>query len=178
MKAGFEFIRENKKAIRFLLVFSGFYFALNTAYGFFIQYYYPSSDPFTQLVTRQVVWIISWFDSSVSWSFSPFTNNVAVLRGGDPVIYVFEGCNGLNVMIVYVGFLLAFQGSLRQTLKFASGGLVAIHLVNLLRVGLLYFVALYFEEQLYFFHKYLFTGMIYGFVFVMWYYWVRSVTNE
>jgi exosortase family protein XrtF len=178
MNLDFNFIRENRNALIFLLVFASLYLVLNTAYGFYIQHYYPSSDPFTQNVTAQVVWFISLFDPSVTWQASILNNNVAVSNTMSTVIYVFEGCNGLNVMIVYLSFLLAFKGSPKKTLVFAGGGIVAIHLLNLLRLDLLYFVALYFQSQLYFVHKYLFTGIIYALVFVLWYFWVRSVKGE
>lgn len=178
MNLDFSLIRENRNALRFLLVFAGLYLVLNTAYGFYIQSYYPSSDPFTQNVTAQVVWFVSLFDPSVTWHASVLNNNIAVSNTISTVIYVFEGCNGLNVIIVYVSFLLAFKGSLKKTLVFTGGGIVAIHLLNLLRIGLLYFVAIYFQSQLYFVHKYLFTGIIYALVFVLWYFWVKSVKNE
>jgi exosortase family protein XrtF len=175
---GFDFIRENRKAIWFLLVFAGLYLILNTTYGVFIQHYYPTSDPFTSWVTKQVVWCSSWFDSSIGYRISLFTNKVEVFNEKGTVIYVFEGCNGLNVMIVYTVFLLAFRGSAGATMKIVGIGIAAIHLFNLLRIILLYVVAVYFRPQLYFFHKYLFTGIIYLFVFALWYLWVRKVKNE
>jgi len=174
----FEFINANKKSIRFLLIFIGLYLVLNISYGFFVQYYYPTSDPFTRWVTSQVTWLLSLFDSSVTCSGSLYTNKIAVMKGKEIVIQVFEGCNGLNVMIVYIVFLIAFRGSVGATIKFAVGGIAAIHLFNLTRIILLYIVALYFRPQLYFFHKYLFTGVIYAFVFGLWYVWVRNVKNE
>ena len=178
MSMNFDFIKENKKAIWFLLVFVGLYLVLNTVYGFFIQYYYPSSDPFTRLVTSQVVWFLSWFDSSIHFSPSSFVKNIAVANGQKVIIYVYEGCNGINVMIVYLCFLAAFRGSSTLFFKFLTVGVACIHALNLARVGLLYAVAIYFPGQLYFFHKFFFTGIIYVAVFVLWFYWVRSVKHE
>jgi exosortase family protein XrtF len=173
-----EFIKQNRKAIQFLLVFVGLYFALNTAYGFFIQYYYPTSDPFTRMVANQVIWILSVFDSSIIGYPSQFNEFIAVANDRANMIYIFEGCNGLNVMIVYLSFLLAFTGSRKLIIQFVAMGLVGIYLLNLIRIVLLYDVAFYFPEQLYFFHKYLFTGIIYSIVFVLWYFWVRRVRSE
>jgi hypothetical protein len=47
--------------------------------------------------------------------------------------------------------------------------------INLLRILLLYEVALHFPENLYFFHKFFFTGIIYLLVFILWYFWVNEV---
>ncbi|MBI1767923.1 MAG: exosortase family protein XrtF [Bacteroidetes bacterium] len=178
MKLDLEFIKENKKAIRFLLVFAGLYLVLNTVYGFFIQHYYPTSDPFTKAVSLQVSWILSFFDPSVTVYPSGYSEYIAIANDRQNMIYVFEGCNGLNVLIVYISFLVAFKGPQRLLLQFTGMGIVGIHLLNLARVVLLYAVAFYFPEQLYFFHKYLFTGIIYTIVFALWYFWVRSVRNE
>ncbi len=173
-----EFVKQNRKAIQFLLVFVGLYFILNTIYGFFIQHYYPSSDPFTRIVSSQVTWFLSLFDSSIVAYPSEFSEYIAVGNDRENMIYVFEGCNGLNVMIVYLSFLVAFTGPRKLFIQFVAMGIAGIHLLNLARIGLLYGVAFYFPEQLYFFHKYLFTGIIYIIVFVLWYFWVRKVRHD
>lgn len=174
----FNFFKENKKAILFLLVFVGLYLLLNTLYGFFIQLYQPTSDPVTQSVAHQVVWFLSFFDYSATLYPSPYVDYIAIANDRENMIYVFEGCNGINVMIVYFCFLVAFRGPCNALLIFALTGIVSIHILNLARIGLLYGVAFYFPDQLYFFHKYLFTGIIYVIVFVLWYFWVRRVKHE
>jgi len=172
-----QFIKENKRAILFLVVFVGLYLLLNTAYGFFIQQYYPTADPFTRALTYQIVWLLSLFDSSVTYYPSSYIEYITIANDRQNMIYVYEGCNSINVMIVYVCFLIAFKGPRRLLLRFVIVGIVGIYSLNLLRIGLLYAVAFYFPEQLYFFHKYLFTGIIYVMVFVLWFYWVRAIKN-
>ena len=78
-------------------------------------------------------------------------------------------------MIVFLSFLSAYRGKLKATFLFGMGGLVVIHIMNLFRVGMLYGIELYFPRYLYLFHKYLFTGMIYAVVFLMWYLWAKQV---
>lgn len=173
MKERWGFIQENKKAIQFLLVFVLVYLALNFIYGFYIQHYYPSSDPFTNWVATQVVFILRWFDGSIQSFISSYNGDIAIANDRENMIYIFEGCNGLNVMIVYVSFLIAFTGPLNSFLKFTLAGFIGIYILNLIRLVLLYGVTFYFPDQLYFFHKYLFTGIIYVAVFVFWYFWVR-----
>lgn len=173
-----DFIKENKKAIWFLLAFVGAYLVLNTIYGFYIQVYYPSSDPVTYSVTTQVVWFLKLFDSSVTLYPSAYSEYIAIANDRQNMIEVYEGCNGLNVAFVYISFLFAFKGKRQLLVKYILGGLMGIHLLNLTRIGLLYAVAFYFPDQLYFFHKYFFTGIIYVIVFALWYFWVRSVKNE
>lgn len=173
-----QLIKENRKALRFLLVFVVTYLSLNTAYGLYINSYYPTSDPFTQWVSGQVVWLLRFFDPDIRDFISSDGEYIAIANGRENLIFVYEGCNGLNVFIVYLSFLLAFTGSLRQTIQFIFAGLIGIHVLNLGRITALYGVAFYFPDQLYFFHKYLFTGIIYVIVFVLWYLWVKRVTAK
>lgn len=173
-----DFIKKNFKAIRFLLVFVGLYIVLNTIYGFFVEHYYPTCDPFTKQVANHIVWLLSFFEPAVTAFPSSFNEYIAIANKNDNIIYFFEGCNGLNVMIVYISFLVAFRGPWRLFLKYVVMGLIGIHLLNLLRVAMLYGVAIHFPTQLYFFHKYLFTGIIYVIVFVFWFYWIKAIKNE
>lgn len=91
---------------------------------------------------------------------------------------MYEGCNGVNVVIIFVAFVIAF-GPLRiVTLWFLTGGIVLIYLVNLARIWFLFFVSLELPNYLYFTHKYLFTGMIFLVVFVLWILWVRLASAK
>jgi exosortase family protein XrtF len=178
MKWSVDFIRENKNALRFLLVFIGFYLALNLSYRFYLQYYAPTSDPFTRWIGRQVVGCLSVFDSHVQGFPSGYNEYIAIANAEDNQIYVYEEFNGVSAFIVYISFLVAFWRSWRMLLKFTAIGLVVIHLFNLLRIGLLFGVASHFGEYPYFVHKYLFTGFIYVVVFMLWYFWVRKGSDE
>src|SRR5689334_1239824 len=70
------------------------------------------------------------------------------------VLNVYEGCNGINVMIVFVAFIVAYGGSVKATLWFVPLGLIVIHLFNLIRIALLYVVAQHYQSYFYYVHKY------------------------
>lgn len=171
-------LKENKAAIFFLLFFVGFYILLNTIYGFYIEYYSPQADPITKVVSKQVAFFLSLFDPSVFVTPSIDSRNITISNGYRKVITVFEGCNGINVMIVFASFLIAFRGAIKRTVLFLAVGLVIIYFVNLLRVALLYLVEIHFPRYMYFVHKYFFTGCIYAIVFLMWYVWIKSIKRE
>lgn len=168
-------IKEYKHAILFLVKYLAIYLVMNTAYSFYVNSYLPGPDPITRTVTTQVAGLLSLFDATVNMSVSEKSKNVPVNRGERTIVEVYEGCNGINVMVVYVAFVMAFKGPWKITLLFALFGLLIIHIVNLLRVMGLYEVALFFPDKLYFFHKYFFTGVIYLIVFVLWYFWVNKI---
>lgn len=173
-----EVIKAYRPALYFLLVFIGLYLLFNTLYGFYIEMYYPMADPLTITISRQVSVLLSWFYEDISFEVLPDLAYSTLRHKGIEVINVFEGCNGLNVMIVYLSFLFAFSGKLKSTLYFLWIGITVLYLINLLRVMLLFQVSLHFPQQLYFFHKYFFTGMLYLFVFALWYAWVKRVKRE
>jgi exosortase family protein XrtF len=149
----------------------------NTLYGLYVEYFEPNADPITSVVTRHVALILSVFHDGVTIG-STIRTHIPMFLNDDRIINVFEGCNGVNVMIVYVSFLVAFSGTWKKFLYFLLAGAAIIYVMNLVRVALLFEVALNFPNQLYFFHKFLFTGIIYAVVFVIWYFWIKSVRKN
>lgn len=166
-----------KETIAFLIKFIGIYVIANVFYGLAIEYYHPSPDPITKIVSQQVAAILNSFAETVSLTSESQSPYIRFITNGKTIIRAFEGCNGVNVMIVYLSFIIAFKGNLKSTILFLFIGLVIIHVMNLFRVGLLYEIALRFPNRLYFFHKYFFTALLYVIVFVLWYFWVKQ-TNK
>ncbi|MCC6833835.1 MAG: exosortase family protein XrtF [Cytophagales bacterium] len=164
---------DTKGALRFLGVFLGLYFSLNIVYGLWITSYGHHADAITNLITRQTSIMLNLVGEETTINPSEDKPSVAIMKNGQKVIGVYEGCNSINVMIVFVAFVAAFKGSVKQRVWFVPLGLGIIYLTNLLRVALLYFVAEYWSHYFYYFHKYLFTAFIYLIVFVLWLWWMK-----
>lgn len=173
-----EIFKQNKNAIYFLMIFIGSYLLFNTLYGLFIESFGTRPDPITISISKQVAAILRLWGNSVNAVVIDKSNNVSLRNEYRSVISVYEGCNGLNVFIVFVSFLFAFKGELKLTVAFTLFGAICIHAMNLLRVALLYFVEIYWPRYLYLFHKYLFTGIIYAVVFALWYLWVKRTRRD
>lgn len=167
-----ELLREFKPALLFLGKFLAIYFAGNILYGVYVESYGSRPDAVTSLVTSQTAWFLNLAGYHATWENVPDMPKVAMKEAGDVVLYVFEGCNGLNVMVVFIAFLFAFGGPARWLALFIPAGIVLIHFVNLLRIGLLYHLALNNSNQFYYYHKYFFTGTMYLVVFCLWFLWV------
>ncbi len=147
-------------------------------YGLWIVSFANQPDPFTAMVTAHAAKLLQLFGFPASTYVSGMAPNVALQMDGQTVVRVFEGCNAINVSILFVAFLFAYKGSIKKTFLFALVGLIAIYLFNLLRVAGLFLVARFYPEQLYLMHKFVFTGIIYAFVFVLWYLWVTKFANS
>ncbi|MBL3655374.1 exosortase family protein XrtF [Fulvivirga sediminis] len=165
-------ISEFKPAILFIVKFLVLYLGLNLLYGFYIDTYSPSPDPITVVVTNQVSGVMSAFGNGVEASDNQEKPSVFLSLNGYNILSVYEGCNGLNVMIVFLVFLLSYGKPIKKLYWFIPMGLVGVHLFNLIRIILLFWVAQDFPEMMYFAHKYLFTAFLYIIVFLMWFWWV------
>jgi len=171
-------IKQYKPALLFLAKYVVLYLVLNTAYAWFIQYHLPDADPVTETVTRHTARLLSLIENDLAVVSVEGSKYVPIQKSGITVVEVFEGCNSVNVMIVFIAFLFAFKGTWKLTVKFLTVGLIVIYLINLFRVAGLYAIALHFPESLYFFHKFFFTGVIYLVVFALWYVWIQKVRGQ
>jgi exosortase family protein XrtF len=166
-------IQEFKPTILFLVKFVGLYFILNLLYGVYVKNDYPNPDGATISVTHQTAGILGWLGwetTTHNHSSKPTTSIVYQNRG---IVSVYEGCNGINVAIIFLCFLFAFGPINRKLAWFAPAGVLILHLANLGRILGLFWVVIYLPNAVYFTHKYLFTAFIYAVVFGMWLIWLR-----
>ncbi|MBL7835064.1 MAG: exosortase family protein XrtF [Cyclobacteriaceae bacterium] len=171
-------LAEFKPTIFFLLRFLAFYLAANLIYGLLVVQFMPGPDPATVLATDQTAFfldIFGWPNQVVVQVLKP---TATIYYQGKAIVAVYEGCNGINVMIIFVTFLVAFGPRQKALIWFIPFGLTIIHVVNLLRIGLLFLVALYRPSYLYFSHKYFLTAILYGVVLILWLVWVRYFSKR
>lgn len=170
-------IKELKPAIRFLVIFLALYIGLNVVYGLWITSYGNNPDAATHMVTQHTSALLTVLGEETSTLPKLGTASISIVKGLRTVISVFEGCNSINVMIVFVAFVFAFGGKPKTMAWFIPAGLVLIYMLNLVRVLALFYVAEYWEQYFYYVHKYAFTAFIYVFVFALWWIWIERVSG-
>ena len=185
--------QEFKPTLYFLLRFFGTYIILSLAYGLYIKHYDEQSpallDPFTRIIINQVGKISSSLgyksetiqNDHLNYPKSGYAQTFdSLLLNDKRAIAVEEGCNGLNVMIMFVAFIFAFGGwKSRNSLWFLPLGLIFIHFSNLLRLFLLAWLNVDHDGRMFhFFHKYGFTAVSYASVFLLWFVWVRNYAKS
>jgi exosortase family protein XrtF len=166
--------KEFKPTIFFLGKFLGIYLVANLAYGWFVTSFEPAADPITAMVTRHscsAVSLLGWPSSTIAY---PSKKTVGIVYENKSIVNVYEGCNSINVMIIFAAFLFSFGPVNKRFWWFLPMGLIIIYGMNLARIGLLFLVSLNMPHYLYFTHKYLFTAFIYGIVFLLWIWWVSQ----
>lgn len=168
-----DLLRDFRPTLVFLARFIAFYVVASLLYAAYVTRYEPNVDPVTQTVTRQSAWIVSRLGWEASAHDYPGKATTYIKWQERGIVSVYEGCNSLNVMIVFLSFLAAFGPFNKTMLFFAGTGLAILYVANLARIVLLFFVVVYFPDHSYFVHKYLFTAFIYAIVFGLWVIWVQ-----
>jgi exosortase family protein XrtF len=169
-----KLIKEFGPTIGFLARFIGIYFVGNLLYGIYVSSYYPQVDPITANVTAQTSSFLNALGLNTTYQNADSKATTYIAAEGRNIIAVYEGCNGLNVMIVFLAFVFAFGPWSRSMWWFVPVGLLIVHIANLLRVAGLFFVSKNFPNYLYFTHKYMFTGAIYLVTVGLWFWWVKA----
>ena len=171
--------KEFKPAIRFVLIFVGLYFAGNLIYGLYISYKGNTPDEMTQLIADQSAWLLNnGFGYDVKAVLNVASPTVFLKTGEYIVLNIYEGCNGINVFIVFAAFVIAFNGNQRKLFWYIPLGVLILYISNILRIVCLYWTAVSFHRYFYYVHKYIFTGVIYAVVFVLWIIWVYQLNDR
>ena len=103
-------------------------------------------------------------------------DEVSVIYHNDKVVLnIANVCNGLELMVLYIGFIICMPSRFFRKLFYIILGLIVLDAINILRcVGLIYlreYYAIYFQ----FAHHYLFNAMVYTATFIMWILYCRKI---
>jgi exosortase/archaeosortase family protein len=91
------------------------------------------------------------------------------------VLSIADVCNGLEVMVLYAGLILCLPASIKRKIRFILPGIVLIEVLNVIRCAGLAEIYLTHPEYLDFSHHYLFTFLVYAFIFWLWFLFSRDL---
>ena len=98
-----------------------------------------------------------------------------IYKNAQPVLLIVPNCNGLELMVLFAGFIISFPGSIKRKLLLIPLGIVIIHSVNILRCSILISMSTGpLKTYFHFAHHYLFSITIYLVVFLMWAWYVKT----
>ncbi|MBW4359749.1 exosortase family protein XrtF [Flavobacterium taihuense] len=167
-----------KPFLLFLTCFFGTYILLTFFYQLFLNGFENGKvDTITRWVAQNTEEIISWFYQSIRVEESRNAPFFSVYFQNKIVAQIVEGCNSMSVIVLFVSFIVAFSGGLKNTLVFVFGGSLLIYIINVLRIALLTVLVYYFPNQLHLLHSILFPLIIYGLVFILWVVWVNKFSK-
>ena len=142
--------------------------------------------PLTNTVGSQSVWILNQVYQTKGFKATPV---VAVTRmegdyqiakvskidkDGKHLLNIADDCNGLELFILYIGFILSMPATIKRKVIYLIGGVFIIHIVNLLRCVGLSALLMHWDRYFDLAHHYIFKIMVYSTIFVL---WVRYSNN-
>ena len=131
-------------------------------------------DTITVTVANQTAAVLSWFDSH-SYTMPHLREpSVKMFYKNKYISRIIEGCNAVSVIILFIAFVVAFSGKLKNTLLFILFGTVLIYVLNIFRIAILCMAMYSFPQYQDFLHGVVFPLFIYGVVFILWVIWVNK----
>jgi len=135
---------------------------------------------------------------SVNWvndhAIEPFTGGVArasgallnllgqhvvmrgtVIQGPRFAVNVRNGCNGVEAMLIFLAAVLAFPASWRSRLAGLALGILAIQVVNLVRVASLYLTGAYLPRLFDASHTVIWQSVVILFGVILWVFWANRL---
>jgi exosortase/archaeosortase family protein len=125
----------------------------------------PSGTPdnqLTDLVVQGTVMVLKPFFAEVT-HVGPH-----VFINGVQSVNIAPQCNGLELIVLYLGFLVCYPATLSRGIIFAIGGTIVITVLNMIRCALLAWLYLIHAPIFDVAHHFLFKLIIYGVVFLGW----------
>lgn len=101
----------------------------------------------------------------VSPEGSPY---VAVYNSNQKLVAIADSCNGLELIVLYIGFLCCFPVNVKRLIVYILLGTIGIIALNIFRCYGLTWMYLNDYHLADFFHKYIFKMAIYGLIFLTW----------
>ena len=159
-------------------------------YIFVLGYNRILDKPLTNTVGYHTAWVLNLFSADKIFSSREVISITAfegqfqvspvslVEKSGRKLLGIADGCNGLELFILYIGFLIAMPASLKRKLFFLVSGAIIIHSVNLLRCVGLCVLKMNASVHFDFAHHYLFKIMVYGTIFFLWVQFMRGVSMK
>lgn len=167
-----------RPVLKILLRFLAIYLVLVFLYQAYLNQTAGSAlDPVSFSIAEQVAGIQNFLGFSTQLYHEGKAETAWFYVEQQYVTRMVEGCNAISVMILFAAFVFAFYKGMK-TFGFTAAGLIALYVMNLLRIVALNLVVLKFPQYSKMFHDYVFPAVIYGTVVVLWLIWMRTENEK
>jgi exosortase family protein XrtF len=160
-------LQEQRETVRFLAIAMGLYLLWYFVYD---QWLFPDGRLDTWLSVQEAA--LSGFLLNLLGFGGSSTGPIVKLQGYN-VVLIGNPCNGMVLFGLFAGFILAYPGAWKSKLFFIPAGMLAIYLLNVLRIVALALNSFYSRHTLDFNHKYTFAFVVYAFIFAFWMLWIK-----
>jgi exosortase/archaeosortase family protein len=137
--------------------------------AFILDYLYPKLQIHSDDITRPKI----YGRDTVSATYSMINTG-----GGRNLLGIYQACNGLELMILYAGFIICFSGNWSRKIIFIILGVIGLFIINVLRCAFLGTIVLEMPRYFVFAHKYIFNLVVYAFTFLLWVIYVTGLNKK
>ena len=173
-------LKDFKPVLGILLRFIIIYLVLLFGYQFYLNSFKAQGlDPYSRLIADHVMFIQNLINYPTQLYDDIPNEQVYFYVKKEYVTRMVEGCNAVSVIILFVSFVFAFYKG-TKTFIFVGTGLVALYIMNVLRIVGLNVVTRDYQQYSKMAHDYLFPAVIYGSVVILWLVWIKffALKNE
>jgi exosortase H (IPTLxxWG-CTERM-specific) len=124
--------------------------------------------PFTALIAKTSAWLIQLFDQDVI-----AYGIVLQDKASGFAVSIEAGCNGIEAGIVLIAAMVAFPAAWRPKLVGIVAGILAIQLLNLVRIITLFYLGQWSQTAFEWAHLYIWQSLIILDVLVVFLIWLR-----
>lgn len=163
--------------IRFILLSGFLYLTLYLIYQFVVRKYTYYDQKFIGTIIEGSSWFLKLLGYKTFTVLQDRDFQVVGIDGSNGV-WVGSNCNAITLFCLFSVFIIAYPGHQKSKLWFVPLGIIAIHVLNILRVSSLAIIAKYGPQYLNFNHTYTFTFLVYTFIFLLWIIWVNKYANK
>lgn len=161
---------------RFLVLASVLYLSLYLLYQFVVKKYTWYDQKFIGQIIQGADFVLEKLGYTTFKVLQDRDMQVIGIDGSNGV-WVGSNCNAITLFSLFAIFIIAYPGQHKHKWWFILSGIIAIHLLNILRVVGLALLSLKAPEYLDFNHTYTFTFLIYGFIFSLWMLWINRFAH-
>ena len=162
----------NRSTIKFIGLFIAIYLCWIVLYEWVLH---PAGKLDTLIINDSSNWALFILKKL---GFQIFAGNNPTIRtigiDGTNGLWIGDPCNGLSLFALFISFICAYPGKWKHKLWFIPIGIILIHTMNIIRISTLCIIVKLKPEWLEFNHTYLFQVFMYGFIFLLWYIWIKD----
>ena len=174
-----------KPVRKFLWLAAILFVAWKAVYLLFLQPGRILDKPLTYVIGKCTAGTLALFNPSGDYHAKPamhlkgFGNEglepvMAISSGQNNLLDIADVCNGLELLVLYAGLILCLPAARNRKIAYIIGGILAIEIINVIRCVGLVLVYVHKPGWLDFSHHYLFTFVVYAFIFWLWYLFSRD----
>ncbi len=168
---------KQNRFLKFLVSASVIYVSLYLIHEFIIKKHTHIDHDFIKHIILSSDKVLIWLGYDTFTRIGD-TDYPGIGIDGSDGVWVGASCNALTLFFLFAVFVFAYPGHQKSKWWFIPLGILAIHILNILRVVALALLSLYNPGILDFNHTYTFTFIVYAFIFFLWMTWVNKFSNR